>query len=186
MVLLCYDIYKWVKEGTADWLNIIFDLLGFVSSGLFVAEIAPFVRGKNFSKITDALNYLKTTSLWKKILPYIKKIGSFLTTIMSKVGEAIKWIGENTKNNIIRNVGTDIINGIKTVWTTISKWIESGTTAVVKKAGVPQKVAQATGKTAKVAAQQGTIMGGIHSVATSQNKAEQEFTEKIVNAPDNY
>ena len=108
ITLLIYDIYLSISNNDIDWLNIIFDLLGILTSGAISGLLAPIVKsaGKGFTSIEKALVYLKNSKVWKTIYPVLLKIGESIGMITSKISEVIKWI--------IASLGPKVPSFIKT------------------------------------------------------------------------
>jgi hypothetical protein len=97
ITLLIYDIYLSISNNDTNWLNIIFDLLGILTSGALSGLLAPIFKGvgKGFTTIEGALMALKNSKYWGKISPVLLKIGDSIGMITSKISEMIKWIVES-------------------------------------------------------------------------------------------
>jgi hypothetical protein len=62
--LLAYDVYKGVVNKDWDWLNIVFDVLGIVSSGVISGTLRPIMKGAQGLKLNTigkVLTYLSKT-----------------------------------------------------------------------------------------------------------------------------
>lgn len=177
-ILLVYDIYKGVKTGDWDWINIIFDSIGIVSSGILNAPLMPLIkvaRTLKFKTLRQVLTFLFKSKSGKSIITYLGKGMNLLSNISNKVDEIFKWISKKTGFKFAENMYgyvksklNTLVNEMKDLLNTFSSGVKTGATKVVN-AGKKVKNIVLPGE--KVGVKQGIKRGltgaGIATVLTS-------------------
>jgi len=146
--LLAYDVYKGVVKKDWDWLNIVFDILGIVSSGVLSATLRPIMQGAKslkFKNFREVLTYLTKTNKWYEIESYLKTGLSLLKSISKGIEEILLWISKKTGFKSIEYAGVAVETWIqklvydlqdflkKSVKKTV-KFLEPGANVTTKKA----------------------------------------------------
>jgi len=140
-ILLVYDIYKGVKTGDWDWINIIFDSIGIVSSGILNAPLMPLIkvaRTLKFKTLRQVLTFLFKSKSGKSIITYLGKGMNLLSNISNKVDEIFKWISKKTGFKFAENMYgyvksklNTLVNEMKDLLNTFSSGVKTGATKVV-------------------------------------------------------
>jgi hypothetical protein len=140
-ILLVYDIYKGVKTGDWDWINIIFDSIGIVSSGILNAPLIPLIkvaRTLKFKTLRQVLTFLFKSKSGKSIITYLGKGMNLLSNISNKVDEIFKWISKKTGFKFAENMYgyvksklNTLVNEMKDLLNTFSSGVKTGATKVV-------------------------------------------------------
>jgi len=134
--------------GTPEWLNIIFDSLCLLTTGIMSSALAPYTKaakGAVFSSIEKVFVWLSETAfgkLIKRFLPAIEgglgKAGGFIT-------KAAEWVGTKFKGLIGEEMAALMKQGASKVkgWLagfveSIGKWFGKGGTATAEKAVLGQ------------------------------------------------
>ena len=188
ITLLIYDIYLSISNNDTNWLNIIFDLLGILTSGALSGLLSPIFKGvgKGFTTIEEALMALKSSKYWGKISPVLLKIGDSIGMITSKISEKIKWIVESLGPKVpsfIKTGANSIISFLKSIPSKItnflSKMSKAGTSTI--KQGVKH------GVTAGVIAK--GIETGVHKgtemYQNYQNRENKQMVNTLTNPKSN-
>ena len=143
--MLAYDIYKGIESGDYAWLDIIFDVLGVLTSGTLSGALSGIMKSaKGIKGVDKALSFLKNSKVWDKILPYIKDIGISVIIIQRRIQDGIKWIVEKTGKTLLGQGLTKINSAIKTVLDTIQK-----TVSILVSKVAPKRVAVKAGQAAR-------------------------------------
>jgi len=131
-LLTAYDIgYQGFAKGNWNWYNILTDCVGLLGSGAAAAIFKGFKGVLGTIKTIDAFvpglaKAAKTTpSITKTLVPWLNKIASGGATIISKIGQAFKWIA--TKIPLIGKLIKPLqnaLNSIKTFFSNIGQGIQ--------------------------------------------------------------
>ncbi len=152
--LLAWDLYRWVYKGEFDGLNLLFDLLGTVGSGVLTGVLSPiYSELKNISKglvqtpgkyFYYLINYLKEfkPEIWTKLKPWLLILSKSLTLIKDGLKEAGTWVAKTFKSSYINKVLTNL--NIK-----VSELVETISTALGAEAQTAKKIAKTTTKATK-------------------------------------
>ena len=178
--LLIYDIYLSISNNDTNWLNIVFDLLGMLTSGALSGLLAPIVKsaGKGFTTIEKALLSLKNSKYWKSIYPVLVKIGESIGWITSYISKGVEWLLKSLGPKVpsfIKTGANKIISFLKTIPSQITNFLKKIGTKTGK---VLKKIAKPGQATLKQGAKQGVTMGvvakgietGVHKYQDSKNK----------------
>jgi hypothetical protein len=173
--MLAYDIYKSLN-GETDWFNIIVDTLCVATSGVVSGVFAPLVKGgkKGFSSISKVFEWLKTTSVWTKIKPYLSNLSSGINVVGSWIAKGLKWIADNTGITVLAKWSSKIVSFFSGITNGILEVIGQISGKVATKLTGSVKVGQATSNAAKVGIGQKVVNKGIESgVKEPQGKTTQ-------------
>ena len=155
--MLAYDINKGIQTGDYAWLDIIFDVLGVLTSGTLSGALSGIMKSaKGIKGVDKALLYLKNSKVWEKILPYIKDIGISTIIIQKRIQDGIKFLVEKFGKTWLGQGLTKINSAIKIVLDTIQNTV----TKLVSKVSSPT-VAANTGKSVRT----GVHAAGVISAA---------------------
>jgi len=131
--MLAYDIYESVQDGVTNWFNIICDALCVISSGVLSKVISPLLKYKNsFRGLEEFLTWLKNSTLWKTISPWLQKISTGITSISGKVGESITWLSNKTGITFLIKIAGKITSFLNTIATSVSGFIKKITPKAVQ------------------------------------------------------
>lgn len=97
--------------GTPEWLNIIFDTLCLVTTGILTNALAPikmFSKGKAFSSIESVLKWLMGTKFGQVIAGWLPKLKGLVTKAVGYLTKAAEWfvakfgkiVGETTAKSL--------------------------------------------------------------------------------------
>ncbi len=92
-LLVAYDIYSWVKKGTADWFNILHDLFWLLLSGVggkIMGSMKSLIQGE--SNLVNVFAKLSKTKSWGYIKSILSKISGYGGKIVSKITESLNTI----------------------------------------------------------------------------------------------
>jgi hypothetical protein len=143
--MLAYDIHKGIQTGDYAWLDIIFDVLGVLTSGTLSGVLSGIMKSaKGIKGVDKALLYLKNSKVWEKILPYIKDIGISTIIIEKRIQDGIKFLVEKFGKTWLGQGLTKINSAIKTVLDTIQK-----TVSILVSKVAPKRVAVKAGQSAR-------------------------------------
>lgn len=158
--LTTWDVYQSIAGKTMRWGDLIFDLLGLISSGVISGALAPFRSMMRPAKsLSEAVEILKKTKIWSKIFPLIQKLGNSIKIVLTSIGKGLKWLSEKLGLKYL----TKFISQI-------SSFIEKNITELVSKLGGTEKLAKSSGVGTKTFAQQSALMGTINKgMETYQN-----------------
>ena len=109
--LLAYDVYKGVTKGDWGWLNIVFDVLGIVSSGAISTTLKPIMKGAQGLKLNTlgkVLTYLSKTKIWSKIKPLLEGGITVLKSISKGIWKALDWISRKTGFRELKVAGNKV------------------------------------------------------------------------------
>lgn len=178
--MLSYDIYKSLN-GETDWFNIIVDTLCVVTSGVVSGIFAPLVKGakKGLSSISKVFEWLKTTSVWTKIKPFLTTLVEGINVVGGWIGTGLKWISDNTGLTFLAKWSSKIISFFSNIVNGILESIGQISGKVATKLTGSVKVGQATSVAAKVGVGQETLNKGIEYGMKSSNKMTQDGFTKI-------
>lgn len=131
-LLTAYDIgYQGFAKGNWNWYNILTDCVGLLGTGAAAAIFKGFKGVLGTIKTIDAFipglaKAAKTTpSITKTLVPWLNKIASGGATIISKIGQAFKWIV--TKIPLVGKLIKPLqnaLNSIKTFFSNIGQGIQ--------------------------------------------------------------
>jgi len=179
--LLIYDVYLAINNNDVNWLYIIFDLLGILTSGQISGLLAPIIKsaGKGFNTIEKALTYLKNSSVWKRIYPSLLKIGDSIGVATSKISEMIGWF--------VKNLGPKVPAGLKTGINSIISFLKSTPTKITN---ILSKMSTKGTSTIKQGVKHGVTAGvvakGIETGVHKGTEMYQNYQNKqLVNTLDN-
>ena len=134
-VLLAYDVYKGVKEGEWDWLNIVFDVLGIVSSGVLSSTLRPIMQGAKGLKLNTlgkVLEYLSKTKIWKTIKPYLIKGIDLLKSLSKNIWKTLEWISRKTGFRQLKVAGKSVETNIHNIIYSIEEFLKDSVKKTVK------------------------------------------------------
>jgi hypothetical protein len=92
-LLVAYDIYYWVKNGTVDWFNLLHDTFWLLLSGVggkVMGALKPLIKGE--SNLLKIFTKLSKTKSWTYIKSILSKISSYTSTAVTKITQALKTI----------------------------------------------------------------------------------------------
>jgi hypothetical protein len=133
--LLAYDVYKGVVKKDWDWLNIVFDILGIVSSGVISGTLRPIMKGAQGLKLNTigkVLTYLSKTKLWSKIKPLLEGGIDLLKSISKGIWKALSWISEKTGFRQLNVAGKSIEVMIHNIVYNIEEFLKSSVKKTIK------------------------------------------------------
>jgi hypothetical protein len=125
--LLVYDIYKGVTKGDWGWLNIVFDVLGIVSSGIISGTLRPIMKGAKgleLNSLGKVLTYLSKTKIWSEIKPLLQSGVKLLNNISKSIWKAIAWISEKTGFKQLKVAGNKIETTIHIIIDKIEEFLK--------------------------------------------------------------
>jgi len=133
--LLAYDVYKGVKEGEWDWLNIVFDVIGIVSSGVISGTLRPIMKGAQGLKLNSlgkVLTYLSKTKIWAEIKPLLQGGITLLKSISKGVKNALLWISKKTGFKALEYAGVSVETWVQKIVYDIQDFLKSSVKKTVK------------------------------------------------------
>ena len=133
--LLAYDVYKGVVDEDWDWLNIVFDVLGIVSSGVISGTLRPIMKGAQGLKLNSlgkVLTYLSKTKIWSEIKPLLKGGIDVLKSISKGIKKALSWISKKTGFKSIEYAGVSVETWVKKIVYDIEEFLESSVKKTVE------------------------------------------------------
>jgi hypothetical protein len=133
--LLAYDVYKGVVEKDWDWLNIVFDVLGIVSSGLISGTLRPIMKGAQGLKLNTigkVLTYLSKTKIWSEIKPLLQGGITLLKSISKGIWKALEWISRKTGFRQLKVAGKSVETNIHNIIYSIEEFLKSSVKKTVK------------------------------------------------------
>ena len=92
-ILVAYDIYYWVKNGTVDWFNLLHDTFWLLLSGVggkVMGALKPLIKGE--SNLLKIFTKLSKTKSWTYIKSILSKISSYTSTAVTKITQSLKTI----------------------------------------------------------------------------------------------
>jgi hypothetical protein len=182
--LLIYDIYLSISNNDTNWLNIVFDLLGMLTSGALSGLLAPIVKsaGKGFTTLEKALLSLKNSKYWKSIYPVLVKIGESIGWITSYISKGIQWIVKSLGPKVpsfIKTGANKIISFLKTIPSQITNFLKKIGT---KTGNVLKKMAKPGQATVKQGVKHGVTAGVVaKGVETGVHKYQDYKTKQLTN-----
>jgi uncharacterized protein YnzC (UPF0291/DUF896 family) len=133
--LLAYDVYKGVVNKDWDWLNIVFDVLGIVSSGVISGTLRPIMKGAQGLKLNTigkVLTYLSKTKIWSEIKPLLKGGITLLKSISKGIWKALEWISRKTGFRQLKVAGKSVEVMIQNIIFSIEEFLKSSVKKTVK------------------------------------------------------
>jgi hypothetical protein len=133
--LLAYDVYKGVVNEDWDWLNIVFDILGIVSSGVISGTLRPIMKGAQGLKLNSlgkVLTYLSKTKIWSEIKPLLQGGINILKSISKGIKKALLWISKKTGFKSIEYAGVSVETWVKKIVYDIEEFLKSSVKKTVK------------------------------------------------------
>ena len=133
--LLAYDVYKGVVEKDWDWLNILFDVLGIVSSGVISGTLRPIMKGAQGLKLNSlgkVLTYLSKTKIWSKIKPLLEGGITVLKSISKGIWKALEWISRKTGFRQLKVAGKSVEVMIQNIIYSIEQFLKNSVKKTVK------------------------------------------------------
>jgi hypothetical protein len=133
--LLAYDVYKGVVEEDWDWLNIVFDVLGIVSSGVISGTLRPIMKGAQGLKLNSlgkVLTYLSKTKIWSEIKPLLQGGINVLKSISKSIKKALLWISKKTGFKSLEYAGVSVETWVKKIVYDIEDFLTSSVKKTVK------------------------------------------------------
>jgi hypothetical protein len=134
--------------GSPEWLNIIFDSLCLLTTGIMSTALAPFTKaakGAVFSSLEKVFLWLRETSFGKLIQKFFPVIEGGLGKAGGFITKAAEWVGTKFKGLIGEEMATLMKQGASKIkgWLTgfvesIGKWFGKGGTATAEKAVLGQ------------------------------------------------
>lgn len=92
-LLVAYDIYYWVKNGTVDWFNLLHDTFWLLLSGVggkVMGALKPLIKGE--SNLLKIFTKLSKTKSWTYIKSILSKISSYTNRAVTKITQSLKTI----------------------------------------------------------------------------------------------
>lgn len=133
--LLAYDVYKGVVRGDWGWLNIIFDVLGIVSSGVISGTLRPIMKGAQGLKLNSlgkVLTYLSKTKIWSEIKPLLQGGITLLKNISKGIWKALEWISRKTGFRQLKTAGKSVETNIHNIIYSIEEFLKNSVKKTVK------------------------------------------------------
>ncbi len=133
--LLAYDVYKGVVKKDWDWLNIVFDVLGIVSSGVISGTLRPIMKGAQGLKLNSlgkVLTYLSKTKIWSKIKPLLEGGITVLKSISKGIWKSLEWISRKTGFRQLKTAGKSVETNIHNIIYSIEEFLKSSVKKTVK------------------------------------------------------
>jgi len=172
--LLTYDVYKGVTKGEWGWLDIIFDVLGIVSSGVLSSTIRPIIQGAKGLKLNSlgkVLEYLSKTKIWTKIKPALEGGIALLKNISKGIWKTLAWISEKTGFKQLKVAGNKVETTIHLLIDKIEQFLKNSAKKTVKFLEPGAKVGT------KKAVTRGTVAsGGVYGVSKGIEKGGEMYT----------
>jgi uncharacterized protein YnzC (UPF0291/DUF896 family) len=142
--LLAYDVYKGVVKKDWNWLNIVFDVLGIVSSGFISGTLRPIMKGAQglkFKNFKEVFTYLSKTNKWYEIKPYLETGFSLLKSVSKGIWKALEWISRKTGFRQLKVAGKSVETNIHNIIYSVEeflkktvKFLEPGANVGIKQA----------------------------------------------------
>jgi len=126
--LLAYDVYKGVVEKDWNWLNIVFDILGIVSSGILSSTLRPIMKGAQglkFKNFKEVFTYLTKTNKWYEIKPYLETGFSLLKSVSKGIWKALEWISRKTGFRQLKVAGKSVDTNVHNIIYSIEEFLKS-------------------------------------------------------------
>jgi uncharacterized protein YnzC (UPF0291/DUF896 family) len=133
--LLAYDVYKGVVKKDWDWLNIVFDVLGIVSSGVISGTLRPIMKGAQGLKLNSlgkVLTYLSKTKIWAEIKPLLQGGINVLKSISKGIWKSLEWISRKTGFRQLKVAGKSVETNIHNIIYSIEEFLKSSVKKTVK------------------------------------------------------
>lgn len=133
--LLAYDVYKGVTKGEWGWLDIVFDVLGIVSSGVLSDAIAPIMRSAKslkFKNLGEVFTYLTKTNKWYEIKPWLETGISLLNSISKGIEKTLLWISKKTGFKALEYAGVKVETWVQKIVYDIQDFLKSSVKKTVK------------------------------------------------------
>jgi hypothetical protein len=133
--LLAYDVYKGVVKKDWDWLNIVFDVLGIVSSGVISGTLRPIMKGAQGLKLNTigkVLTYLSKTKIWAEIKPLLQGGITLLKNISKGIWKSLEWISRKTGFRQLKVAGKSVEVMIQNIIYSIEEFLKSSVKKTVK------------------------------------------------------
>jgi len=151
VALLAYDVYKGVTTGNWDWLNIIFEVLAIVSSGVLNKPLIPILRaakGLSLNTLDKVLKFLSKTKIWTKIESFLNSGVDILKSFSKNIDKFFKWLSQKTGFKFIESIPSKVqgaLNWIINAILNLLKSIAKGLVEPFSKVGTKQAVRRAVG-----------------------------------------
>jgi hypothetical protein len=139
--------------GTPEWLNIIFDSLCLLTTGIMSSALKPFTsaaKGAVFSSLEKVFLWLRETSFGKIIQRFLPVLEGGVGKAGTLITKAAEWVGTKFKGLIGEEMAVLMKQGASKLkgWLTgfvesIMKWFGKGGTATAEKAVLGQVEKQA-------------------------------------------
>ena len=133
--LLAYDVYKGVVKKDWDWLNIVFDVLGIVSSGVISGTLRPIMKGAQGLKLNTigkVLTYLSKTKIWAEIKPLLQGGITLLKNISKGIEKSLLWISKKTGFKALEYAGVSVETWVQKIVYDIQDFLKSSVKKTVK------------------------------------------------------
>jgi hypothetical protein len=173
--LLAYDVYKGVVKKDWDWLNIVFDVLGIVSSGVISGTLRPIMKGAQGLKLNSlgkVLTYLSKTKIWTEIKPLLQGGNTLLKNISKGIKNALLWISKKTGFKALEYAGVSVETWVQKIVYDIQDFLKSSVKKTVKFLEPGAKVG------AKKAVTRGSVAaGGVYGVSKGIEKGGEIYTD---------
>ena len=134
--------------GTPEWLNLIFDSLCLLTTGIMSTALAPFTKaakGAVFSSLEKVFLWLRETSFGKIIVEFLPTIKGGLGKAGGLIAKAAEWVGTKFKGLIGEEMAVLMKQGASKLkgWLTgfvesIMKWFGKGEAIAAEKAVLGQ------------------------------------------------
>ena len=151
VALLAYDVYKGVTTGNWDWLNIIFEVLAIVSSGVLNKPLIPILRaakGLRLNTLDKVLKFLSKTKIWPKIESFLNSGVDILKSFSKNINKFFKWLSQKTGFKFIEGIPSKVqgvLNSIINKILNFLKLIGKGLIEPFSRVGTKQAVRRAVG-----------------------------------------
>jgi len=133
--LLAYDVYKGVVKKDWGWLNIVFDVIGIVSSGVISGTLRPIMKGAQGLKLNSlgkVLTYLSKTKIWAEIKPLLQGGITLLKSISKGVKNALLWISKKTGFKALEFAGVSVETWVQKIVYDIQDFLKLSVKKTVK------------------------------------------------------
>jgi hypothetical protein len=162
--MLAYDIFKSLN-GQTNWFNIIIDVICVVTSGLAAGTFSPLMKysKSGFSSIAKVFEWLKTTKIWTKIVPFLENVLKGIGVVAGYIGKGLNWIAKQTGISFLAKWSSNIVGFFNKIITGILDAVGSATGKVASKLGGSTKLTTATANATKVGVANQAIMSGLET-----------------------
>lgn len=122
-------LYQWdvvnLSTGTPEWLNLIFDGLSLLTTGIMTNVLAPIKatipKGAVFSKLDDAIKWLMKTKFGKVIVGWLPKIKAGLGKVGSFISKGAEWVA----TKFSKFIGKNMTGWFKSAASKAASWVTS-------------------------------------------------------------